>query len=193
MKIKFLFITISLFIFSCNSDETTSLEISDSIEQVSQPEISSLSKEFLIEGDTLTIEGRNFVDNNFETRLIINNEIYDVTPISNTQINIAISNSIGFENNSVVVKISDKISESKDFFTVPKGWYKIETDAEIIKAFLFDDSNSITTLVDTQTSSTSFFGDIVNFDGTVNGYQSFSSNIPGGLPTKFGTIFYATF
>lgn len=180
MKIKFLFITISLFIFSCNSDETTSPEISDSIEQVSQPEISSLSKEFLIEGDTLTIEGRNFVDNNFETKLIINNEIYDVTPISNTQINIAISNSMGFENNSVVVKISDKISESKDFFTVPKGWYKIETDAEIIKAFLFDDSNSITTLVDTQTSSTSFFGDIVNFDGTVNGYQSFSSNIPGG-------------
>ena len=180
MKVKFLFITISLFIYSCSSDETTVSEVPDSTEQVAQPEITSLSKEFLIEGEALTIEGSNFISNNFETKLIINNEIYDITPISNTQINVDISNSMGIENSSIAVKVSDKTSESKSFFIVPKGWYKIETDVEIIKSFLFDDSNSITALIDTQSSSTSFFGSVINFDGTINGYQSFSTNIPGG-------------
>lgn len=179
MKIRFLFITISLFIFSCSSNETTTPEATNTIEEVSQPEISTLSKDFIIEGETLTINGNNFINNNFDTKLIINNKTYDITPVSNSQIIIEISNSMGIENSSISVKISDKTSEPKNFFIVPKGWYRIETGLEILKAFIFDDTNTINTFIDTRPSPTSFFGDIRNIEGNSSGYQVYSTNTSG--------------
>ncbi|MDB4180654.1 hypothetical protein N9611_00195 [Flavobacteriaceae bacterium] len=185
MKIKFLFITISLFIYSCSNDETTTPEIPESIEEISQPEISTLSTDFIIEGETLTIEGNNFINNSFDTKLIINNETYDITPVSNSQIIIDISNSMGIENSSIFVKISDKVSELKNFFIVPKGWYQIETDLEILKAFIFDNTNTINSFIDTQSSSTSFFGDTRNIEGNSSGYQVYTTNTSGVYRNDF--------
>lgn len=185
MKIKLLFITISLFIYSCSSNETTTTEVPDIIDEVLQPEISTLSKNFLIEGETLTIEGNNFINNNFDTKLIINSETYDVTPVSNSKIIIDITNSMGIENSSISVKVSDKASELKNFFIVPKGWYQIETDLEILKAFMFDDTNTINAFIDTQSSSTSFFGDTRNIEGNDSGYQVYTTNTSGVYRNDF--------
>ncbi|MDB9954186.1 IPT/TIG domain-containing protein [Flavobacteriaceae bacterium] len=185
MKIKFLLITVSLFIYSCSSDEKTITENPKPIEEILQPEISTLSTDFIIEGETLTIEGNNFINNSFDTKLVINNETYDVTPVSNSKINVEITNSMGIENSSIFVKISDKASELKNFFIVPKGWHQIETDLEILKAFIFDDTNTINTFIDTQSSSTSFFGDTRNIEGNSNGYQAYTTNTSGVYRNDF--------
>ena len=154
-------------------------------EEIATPIISSLSKDFIIEGESLTIEGSNFMNNDFETKLIINNETYDVTPISNNQITIDISNLMGIENSSVSVKTSDTASEFKNFFIVPKGWYQIETDLEILKAFIFNNTNTINTFIDTQTSSTSFFGDTRNIKGNSSGYEVYTTNTSGVYRNDF--------
>lgn len=180
MKIKFLFIPIILFVISCSNDESTTIELSDPIEEIAKPEISVLSTDFILEGETLTIEGSNFINTDFNTSVIINDTQYEITPISNNLITINISNTMGIENSTLAVQVSDKKSEFKDFFIVPKGWYKIDTGLEILKAFIFDDSNTITSLVDNLSASSSYYGDVKKITGTKSGYQTISTDISGG-------------
>ena len=180
MKTKLFSLVLCLLCLSCTNDDSKNPQEQDPIEQIARPIISSLSKDLVIEGESLTIEGENFINDDFDTQVMINNMTFDVKPISNTKITIDITDSMGIENSSIRVKVSEKLSEAKYFFIVPKGWYKIETDLDIRKAFVFDDSNTITFLHDRELSPLSYNGRVKKMSGDHSGYKVILTNLGGG-------------
>lgn len=141
-----LFLLISLLLISCgNDDEGTTAE-----PEATPPILTSLSTNFIIEGESLTLEGSHFVDPNFQTMVLINGIPYEVEPESDGEIILEIDNTMGTEQTRIEVKVSDKRSEALNLFIVPKGWYKINIgNASYIKAFVFDNSNDIMALIGT--------------------------------------------
>ena len=185
MKIKLYFMAFSLIFFSCSSEENTAVPEPIVVEQITAPVITSITKDFLIEGETLIIEGTDFINSKYKTQVIINDKPYEVNPISNNQITIKTTNLMGIEKSTVAVAVGDKTSETKAFFMVPKGWYKVDTNLEIIKAFVFDDTNNLNVYIDTQPSANSFFGDTRRLIGNSNGYVAQTTSMSGNYLNDF--------
>ncbi|MDG1872180.1 MAG: IPT/TIG domain-containing protein [Flavobacterium sp.] len=185
MKIKLYSIAFSLIFFSCSSEENTAVTEPIVVEQITTPIITSITKDFLIEEETLIIEGTDFINSKYKTQVIINDKPYEVNPLSNNQITIKTTNLMGIEKSTVAVTVGDKTSETKAFFIVPKGWYKVDTNLEIIKAFVFDDTNTLNVFIDTQPSDNSFFGDTRRLIGNSNGYVAQTTSMSGLLRNDF--------
>ncbi|WGH75666.1 IPT/TIG domain-containing protein [Tenacibaculum tangerinum] len=180
MKTEILLVLIifNLISSSCSNGDAES-EITPTPPPVLKPEIESLSSNFIIEGQTLVIKGLNFKSNESKTTVIINNKSYDITPTAN-EISIKINAEMGVEKSSLNVQVGAQKSTTEYFFIMPKKWHKIETQLEILKAFIFDDTNEITLLEDTDASSNSYYGAILKLKTSENGYLPESLNIPGG-------------
>ena len=178
-EILLLLVIFNFISSSCSSGDSESEIIPPPPPPVLKPEIESLSSNFIIEGETLIIKGVNFKSNEDKTTLIINNKTYDATP-TNNEISIKINSEMGIEKSSLIVQVGDYKSTTEYFFIMPKKWHKVETELEIIKAFIFDDSNNITLLADTETASNSYYGSVLKLTTSQNGYEAKTLTIPGG-------------
>ena len=138
-KISFLFIISILLLLSCSKDKDEPIEIPTI-------RIYELSSNHLLEGDVLTITGENFINDHFPTKINIDNVLYDITPISNTKIELTLTSDYGFGSKNISINISDKNSNTKKFFIMPKDWYKISND-RTRKIFIFDDTKEIYSLI----------------------------------------------
>ncbi|MVO10128.1 hypothetical protein GOQ30_13230 [Flavobacterium sp. TP390] len=138
--------------YSCSKDEAeTTTENPEPVILV--PQITTINKDFFLEGEELIINGTNFISENQQTKLSFKNSVNnqevlkDITPISNTEIRFTVTNDISIERNSVKIKIQNKESNLKDVFILPKGWYKINTydnsTANILKSFVFTDTEEV--------------------------------------------------
>ena len=143
--------------------------------------ITSLSKNFIHQNEELIIEGENFIQEKGATNVIINNQTYSVTPISNTRIKIEIKEEMGIEESTVSVSILTKESENKFFFILPNGWYQIKEygSKDILKSYIFEESNTITSLVDVL-SGGSYLGSVLQLETSEKGYQGSNKNVAGG-------------
>ncbi len=177
-EIFLLLFTSLTLIFSC-SKSSPEEEIVPPTPAVTSPEIVSLSSNFIIEEQTLIIRGQNFKSNNDKTTLIINNKNYEVTP-TNTEILVKITSEMGKGKSSIIIQVGNKKSASESFFIMHKGWQEINTELDIQKAFIFDDTNEITLLADTETSSNSYYGSIIRLSTYLDGYEPTTLSIPGG-------------
>jgi len=180
LLLSFIFVFI---IVSCSSDnETVEQDLKkDLTEEVPAPSISSLSHEYILVGEKLEINGDNFLNSKYETKLFINGIEKIITPSSNNKITIDIEESMGMKKSALYVMIEDKKTDTKNIFIRPKGWFLIEEiKMEILKAFIFDNSDTITILADTDKEDNSYYGKIRRLHTTYDGYQSDTPVIDGG-------------
>lgn len=176
---------LSIFLITLITTISCSSEDSDNDNPVPEvlietPVIDSISHNSILQGNKLSIFGSNFIDKNNETLLVINGNSKIIQPISNTKIDIDINEEIGIEKNSLQIQIKDKKSNTKEFFVIPTGWYKSNFDnLDIIKAFVYDSSNTVTILADTK-PGTSYYGSVKKLVPSINGYEIVSTEISGG-------------
>ena len=166
LSISVKFIIITLFFISCNNNDNNDLE-NESI-TISITELSSV---FIKQNEYLTITGQNFIKEGEITNVVINDTPYPVTPTSNNEITIEITNEMGIENSTILIRIQENESESKDFFILPKTWYKINMNNsyDLRKSFFLKD-NSIISLYDRTYDNGGSGRFIFKLDVNENGY-----------------------
>jgi hypothetical protein len=106
-----------------------------------------------------------------------------VTPNSNNQIQISISEEMEIKSNNIKIKISNIYSNSKELFIMLKGWYSIDDlkfNGHVLKACVFEDSNSIFLLKDTKFEENFFYGQMEKLELNEKGYSSTYINLEAG-------------
>lgn len=182
---KYLFAFSFLMISCSKSDESNGEIISNDdddnpVVTVKTPEIESLSSEFLRVGETLIIKGKNLKSQDSQTSVYINGNSFDVTSTTDTEVSVQITDEMGIEEKTIAVKVGNLNSQAKEFFILPNGWYKINTDLNIVKAFIFNDSDDITLLANTA-SGNAYFGSVMKIKTGSEGYKTPETlSIPGG-------------
>lgn len=155
---------ISLFIFSsCSDDQEEPIEIK-------QIEITELSSNFLFKGEVLTITGNNFINEHYSTKIRINDDIYDITPTSNTRIDLELIDDYGIEKKDIRILISDRESNEKYFFIMTKDWYKV-SEATTRKIFLHEGINEFIALGYSTIENQSNWGWVVKYITNENGFS----------------------
>jgi len=171
------------FLISCSSKSTDDGDAPVVI-TIPNPVINSISSDFLLTGEVLIINGQNFIASDHQTQLLLNGSVINITPNSNSVIELSITENLGIEEFEVSVKVENKTSNSKDFFVIPKGWYKIntpQTDLDVVKAFSFNDTRNLVYLVDTQSADNSYYGRIRTLSPSETGYAMASISISDNL------------
>ncbi|MFD0993532.1 IPT/TIG domain-containing protein [Tenacibaculum geojense] len=185
--LKYLF-AFNILIISCSKSDVIQEEtISDNDPR---PEIDSLSSEFLKVGETLIITGKNLKSQDNQTSVYINGNSFDVTSTTDTEVTVRITEQMGVEEKTIAVKVGNLNSQSKELFILPNGWYKIDTELNIKKAFIFNGSDDIILLANTATGN-AYYGSVMKIKTSSEGYKTPETlNIPGG--NKDDLIMYNT-
>lgn len=185
MKRKLLLITILLvggLFVSCSSDESGEKKTETPVIITPSPiTITSTSSEFLINGENLEINGTNFVNKDYPTKIFLNGIEITAKEITTNKITLS-SPSVAYGVNTLRIQIQNVESTPLSFFAIAKGWNTLNVlgTAEITSSSVFDDSKTIFSLIDsgspkkleakatgyTQTSLNigNFFGDFKMFD-----------------------------
>jgi len=154
---------ILLFVFSsCSDDQDEPIEIK-------QIQINELSSKFLFKGEVLAINGQNFINEHYPTKIKINEDIYDITPTSNTRIDLELIDDYGIETKDIRIIISDKQSNIKSFFIMQRDWYKI-TETPTRKIFLHEGYTEFTALGYSTQENQSNWGWVHRYEINENGY-----------------------
>ncbi|MDQ6470163.1 hypothetical protein RB619_05870 [Flavobacterium sp. LHD-80] len=185
MKRKLLLITILLvggLFVSCSSDESGEKKTETPVKAAPLPiTITSTSSEFLINGENLEINGSNFVNKDYPTKIFLNGIEITAKEITTNKITLSSPN-VAYGVNTLRIQIQNVESTPLSFFAIAKGWNTLNVlgTAEITSSSVFDDSKTIFSLIDsgspkkleakatgyTQTSLNigNFFGDFKMFD-----------------------------
>ncbi len=165
-KVIILLIQIVLIFTACNKEE----EQKPTQLTVPSPVINSISNEMCSYGDTITIQGHNFIYPNTTTKVRVFNKTYDVIPISNTKISFVVKDDLQPNQNILNVLVSDKVSNNMNFYLIPDYWVYIYHGPNInfIKTFVFDDSSDLISLVNY--ASNSSYRYVKKLIGNSNGF-----------------------
>lgn len=218
MKRKLLLITILLIgglFVSCSSEESGENKIEPPVIVAPSPiTIASASSEFLISGENLEINGTNFINKDYPTKIFLNGVEITAKEITNSKITLS-SPAVTSGVNTLRIQINNVESTPLNFFAIAKGWNTLNVlgTAEITSSSVFDDSKTIFSLVEsgsprkleakatgyTQASLNigTFFGDFKMFDEktgvitgtyrilhTDNAFQSTNENVVDNAFTK---------
>jgi hypothetical protein len=174
---KLLVITIlsigGLFV-SCSSDESgTNTPQPPIIQKPSEITITSISSELVYTGDLLEIVGTNLVNKDYPTKIFINDIEVSPKELSNTKIQLSITDGLKAGVNNLKVQIEKVNSKSISFFVMTKGWNKLNIfgDKDVITSSVFDESKTIFSFVDTYISDNGFWGAPQKLEGKSTGYK----------------------
>ncbi|OQD43189.1 hypothetical protein BUL40_04940 [Croceivirga radicis] len=162
MKLKNLvFITLFIVLFTgCGKDDpdTQAPVPIDKEPEAIIPTISSLSKEYLFMGDELVINGANFIQIDFETKVFVNNKLIAPSSLSSTEIKLMLEPEEEGPS-EIVVEVDGKLSESAFIYVLKKGWNKLVLDRnrEFKKAVVLEEEDDIYVL-----------GDLISGSGSSN-------------------------
>lgn len=159
---------------SCSSDESYKQSSEKpSIATPSDIKITSISSEFLYTGETLEITGSNFVNKDYPTKVYLSNIEISPKLLTNTTLQIDLPESLKTGGTELRIQIDKVVSPAVSFYIMAKGWNKIKTinERDIINSSVFEDSKTLFTFVDTETSTTSFFGQVVKLTPLKDGYR----------------------
>lgn len=167
---------VGLFV-SCSSDDSGNKPEKPVLPEVKDPlpiTITEISSEFVITGQTLEIKGTNFVNKDFPTVVFLN-DTEEIKPkeITETKIVLSITDAVKEGVTSVKVQVQKVLSERSNFFVLKKGWTKLNSlgTNDIHTSNVFDDNNTIFSLVDQDNADNSFWGIPKKLKGKATSYQ----------------------
>jgi hypothetical protein len=180
-----------LFI-SCSSDgsddNTTKTPVTPII--IPQPSATTLSSEFLFTGDLLEIVGTNFVNKDYPTKIFINDIEVSPKEISNTKIQLLITDAQKAGVNTLKIQIEKVSSMPVNFFIIAKGWNKVDAleNKDVHTSCVFDESKTIFSFVNTSTNKNLIWGAPQKLEGKSTGYTPSSINPQSGIYADFKMI-----
>lgn len=162
-------LTGGLFV-SCSSDDSGDKTETPVIIAPSPITVTTTSSDFLIIGENLEINGTNFLNKDYPTKIFINDA--EVTPKEITNIKILLSSANAKAGvNTLKIQI-DKVSNSSiSFFAIAKGWNTLNIlgTADIASSSVFDDSKTIFSHIESKYP--------VKIDAKSTGYTQTALNI----------------
>jgi hypothetical protein len=190
MKIKLRLFTIlsigGLFI-SCSSDSsddnTSQAPVTPVVLQPSTITMSSISSEFVFTGDLLEIVGTNFINKDYPTKIFINDIEVSSKELSNTKIQLSITDALKAGVNTLKLQIDKVSSKPISFFVMAKGWNKVNAygDYDVHTSSVFDESKTIFSFVDTDIRDNYFWGAAKKLEGKSTGYTTTQINQSGSF------------
>lgn len=164
-----------VILISCSKDDSNT-DPSTTIPAKQQPlpiNVKSISSEMLYTGEILSITGTNFTNKDFPTKIFINNIEVSPKSISDTEIQLVITDDIKKESNSLTIQIDNIMSKTVRFFVMGKGWNKLTTfeSIDIITSSIFDNSKTIFSFVDNDDSKNGFWGAAKKMEAKSDGYK----------------------
>ncbi|NRT14357.1 hypothetical protein HNP99_000697 [Flavobacterium sp. 28A] len=166
-----LLVVVGLFI-SCSTEDPIKDDQEPQI-KLSPITITSLTSDFLYAGETLEIGGTNFANKDFPTKIFINDIEVAPKQLLNTFIQIILPENQKTGNNTLKIQINQVSSQIINFYTLSKGWNKLEIfgDRDVINSSLFDDSKTFFSFVDDNPAANTFNGQCKKILPSNSGYK----------------------
>jgi hypothetical protein len=173
------------FFISCSGDgsdnNTPQAPVTPVILVPSAITISSVSSEFVFTGDLLEIVGTNFMNKDYSTKIFINDIEVSPKELSNTKIQISITDALKPGVNTLRLEIDKVVSFPVSFFIMAKGWNKLSPfgEKDIITSCILDESKTIFSLVDDNIATNIFNGTPKKLEGKSIGMKEVYINYSG--------------